>query len=97
MYILSTTAGVRKGKIPYSVRSNLRSSHRSAGMDDILVPDSVLEMKKPHQSLLRCTKAQAGTDAAFNFTHRLSRLLVDVRMGKSCIMLAPRSILKHTR
>lgn len=29
------------------------------------------------------------------FTHRLSRLLVHVRMGKSCIMLAPRNILKH--
>lgn len=28
-------------------------------------------------------------------THRLSRLLVHVSMGKSCIMLAPRSILKH--
>lgn len=31
-----------------------------------------------------------------SITHRLSRLLVHVRMGKSCIMLAPRSILKHT-
>lgn len=29
-----------------SVRSSLRSLHRSAGMDDILVPDKVLEVDK---------------------------------------------------
>lgn len=52
---------------------------------------------KWNQSLLRRTKAQTGTHAASKFTHRLSRLLVHVRMGKSCIMLAPRNILKHTR
>lgn len=31
--------------VSYSVRSNLRSSHRSEGMDDIFVPDRVLEIK----------------------------------------------------
>lgn len=33
----------------------------------------------------------------FKLTYKLSRLLVAVRMGKSCIILAPRNILKHRR
>lgn len=89
------TAGDVKGKVSHSVRSNLRSSQRSAGMAEILVPDSVLEIKKQKLVNLRDRrKAQTGTRAAFKFTHRLSRLLVQVRIGKSCIMLAPRNILK---
>lgn len=37
--------GNRKENVSYSVRSTLRSSHRSVGMDDILVPERVLNMK----------------------------------------------------
>lgn len=51
---------------------------------------------KHNQSPLLRTESQESMDCAFWFTHRLSRLLVHVRIGKSCIILAPRNILEQT-
>lgn len=88
----------QRRKTSYSVRSNLRSSQRSEGRDEILVPDRVLEWKKTWSVTFKTHRKHIGGKKASEsrFTHRLSRLLVPVRIGKSCIMLAPRNILKHT-
>lgn len=42
----------KAGKVSYSVRSNLRSSHRSEGMDDIWVPDRVLEFENVQNDIV---------------------------------------------
>lgn len=93
-YLSSAAAGDRRGSVSYSVRSNLRSSHRSAGMEDISVPDRVLQIS----NMIHHHRAGRDEHPFLRwFAHRLSRLLVHVRMGKSCIILAPRNILGNTR
>lgn len=44
-------ANIDKRRHTHSVRRSVRSLHSSAGMDDILVPDKVLEMEKQQKGV----------------------------------------------
>lgn len=83
---------MKRGRVPYRVRSNLRSSHRSVGTDDILVPDRVLKMKNPEQSLLTCAK--------LNYSEWLPILQLCIKVHSQALqVVSPRKyweLLHHT-
>lgn len=51
---------IDKRRHTHSVRRSVRSLHSSAGMDDILVPDKVLEMEKQQKGVSLRTQDTAA-------------------------------------